>query len=82
MPVVPGVCSVRIIHELTERMVSKKLMMIRGDNIKFLGLINPDEAPEIEVEITLILLDDGDINVSSVIKDDGKILVKFTGCFR
>ncbi len=82
MPVVPGVCSVRIIHELAERMVARELLMVRGDNIKFLGLINPDETPEIGVEMTVVYHDNGEVCVSAVITGSGKDLVKYAGCFR
>ncbi|SKC51441.1 hypothetical protein [Ohtaekwangia koreensis] len=51
-PVVPGVCMMQIVRELTEMAVSKKLRIIEGDNLKFLSIIDPRQNSEIEVTLT------------------------------
>lgn len=50
-PVMPGVCMIQIIKELTEEVVGKKLFLSVSSNIKFMAIINP----EIHPDLTLIL---------------------------
>lgn len=82
MPIVPGVCSIQMIHELAEKATSKKLMFTSADNLKFLGVINPEETPEIEVELTFNTVEKGKINVTATIVSGDNIFLKFKGQFR
>lgn len=41
-PVMPGVCMMQIIKEITEEVVSATLFMEKCSNVKFMALINPD----------------------------------------
>ena len=50
-PVMPGVCMIQIIKELTEEVVGKKLFLSVSSNIKFMAIINPDTDPD----LTLVL---------------------------
>lgn len=50
-PVMPGVCMIQIIKELTEEVVGKTLFLSVSSNIKFMAIINP----EIHPDLTLIL---------------------------
>ena len=50
-PVMPGVCMIQIIKELTEEVVGKKLFLSVSSNIKFMAIINPDTDPY----LTLVL---------------------------
>lgn len=52
MPVVPGVCQTQIIKELLQEKLQKDLSMIKGDNIKFMGMIIPSQHPQVQIEIT------------------------------
>ncbi|HEY9006247.1 MAG TPA: hydroxymyristoyl-ACP dehydratase [Ohtaekwangia sp.] len=51
-PVVPGVCMMQIVRELTELFVSKKLKITEGDNLKFLSIIDPRQHNEIDVTVS------------------------------
>lgn len=82
MPVVPGVCSIQMIQELIEKAISKKIMLINADNIKFLGIINPEITPEIDIEITYRFDDQGNIITSAVIVSNETIFLKFKGIFK
>ena len=53
VPVVPGVCMIQMVKELTETHVQDDLMLVAGDNIKFLAVLNPEQHPEVDVIITL-----------------------------
>ncbi|HEY9044425.1 MAG TPA: hydroxymyristoyl-ACP dehydratase [Ohtaekwangia sp.] len=50
-PVVPGVCMMQIVRELTELFVAKKLRITEGDNLKFLSIIDPRQNNEIDVTL-------------------------------
>lgn len=40
-PVMPGVCMLQIIHELTERHIGHPIIMDHAKNVKFKAVINP-----------------------------------------
>jgi 3-hydroxyacyl-[acyl-carrier-protein] dehydratase len=40
-PVVPGVCMMQAVKELTERHVGRKLFVTEADNMKFLSVLDP-----------------------------------------
>jgi len=42
-PVMPGVCMIQIIKELTEKATGKQLFLKVSSNIKFMAIINPEE---------------------------------------
>jgi 3-hydroxyacyl-[acyl-carrier-protein] dehydratase len=45
MPVVPGVCQTQIIKEVLQKELNTDLIMSKGDNIKFTGMIIPTQTP-------------------------------------
>jgi 3-hydroxyacyl-[acyl-carrier-protein] dehydratase len=53
-PIVPGVCMIQIIRELTQRAVNQKLRLAGSDNIKFLAVIDPIRHPQIRVSIEIV----------------------------
>ena len=53
-PVVPGVCMMQIIKELTEQQTKNKLNISRADTIKFLSIIDPRLNPEVEALVSYI----------------------------
>ena len=50
-PIVPGVCQIQMVKELLEELIGKKLQMTNGDNIKFMGMIIPNQNPIIILEV-------------------------------
>lgn len=50
-PIVPGVCQIQIVKELLEELIGKKLKMTHGDNIKFTGMIIPNQTPVVNLEV-------------------------------
>ena len=81
-PIVPGVCSIQMVHELIEKATSGKLKLVEADNIKFLGIINPDETPEIDIEITFSYDEQKLITTIATIGSNGAIFLKFKGKFK
>ena len=52
-PIMPGVCMLQIIKELTEEITQQKLMMQSLSNVKFMALINPEVTPELRLELEI-----------------------------
>ena len=50
-PVTPGVCMMQIIKELTQEITGFSLMLKSSSNVKFMALINPDETPNLVLDL-------------------------------
>ena len=51
-PIVPGVCMMQIAREVFEEATGVSVRIVKGDNIKFLAVLNPVEHPDIKLIIT------------------------------
>ena len=80
-PVVPGVCMMQILREVLEDHVAERLRIARGDNMKFLAIINPDENQEVEVDLSYSVADDS-YSVSASILNASTTFFKFKGTFQ
>jgi len=67
-PVMPGVCMMQIIKDITEDIVDSKLFMEKCSNVKFLAIINPKINPLLNLEL-------------KVSNENGKVIVKNTTKF-
>ena len=72
MPVVPGVCQTQILKELLQNNTGKTLLLSKGDNIKFMGMIVPTQNPVVMVEMDYVMVE------SNVIKADAKLFFENT----
>lgn len=52
-PVVPGVCMMQLMKELTERHLGKKLILSEADNMKFLSVLDPGANKVVQAAITV-----------------------------
>lgn len=52
-PVMPGVCMIQIIKELTERALDKELFLSVASNVKFMAIINPETDPELVLDLAI-----------------------------
>lgn len=59
MPIVPGVCMIRVVQELMEEGKSVKLKLSSADNIKFLSVIDPRTVARVSVNIDYLAQGDG-----------------------
>lgn len=50
-PIMPGVCMMQIIKEMTERVLKKELILQTSTNIKFMAKINPETHPNLLINI-------------------------------
>ncbi|RMA65720.1 hotdog family protein [Ulvibacter antarcticus] len=67
-PIMPGVCMIQIIKELTEKALNKSLFLSVSSNIKFMALINPFKTPDLTILI-------------SYTEEDGMVKIKNTSSF-
>lgn len=80
MPVVPGVCQTQMIKELLQQTTNKNLTLIKGDNIKFTGMIVPTQTPKVQVEITYKLLENS-YQTEAKLFSENTTFTKFKGEF-
>ena len=52
-PIMPGVCMMQIIKELTENITKSALVVQSLSNVKFMALINPFATPELRLELDI-----------------------------
>lgn len=80
-PVMPGVCMIQMIKELTEKEVGKELFLTRSTNIKFMAIINPENNPDLELSIA-ISEDNGELKVRNTTTFDETVALKLNATFR
>lgn len=64
-PIMPGVCMMQIIKELTEQITNTTLVMQSLSNVKFMALINPFVTPELRLELNITTTEDELIKVKN-----------------
>ncbi|TGV02229.1 3-hydroxyacyl-ACP dehydratase [Flavivirga rizhaonensis] len=79
-PVMPGVCMMQIIKEITENIVKKKLFTQSANNIKFMAIINPFNTPELELQLDISETDEG-YKVKNISKFEDTVALKATTNF-
>ena len=80
-PVMPGVCMIQIIKELTEEFIGKKLFLSVASNIKFMTIINPDKNPELQLIID-ITQENGEVKVKNTTSFDETVALKMGATFK
>lgn len=64
-PIMPGVCMIQIIKELTESITKSSLMIQSLANVKFMALINPEATPELRLELDITTTEDNLVKVKN-----------------
>lgn len=64
-PIMPGVCMMQIIKELTEQITGNTLTMQSLSNVKFMALINPEVTPELRLELDITTTDEDLVKVKN-----------------
>lgn len=80
VPIAPGVCLTQIVKEILMDKFQKELVMIQGDNIKFLAMVNPNETPDLSIAFTVKTTENG-LDASAVYSHNNTSYVKFKGKF-
>jgi 3-hydroxyacyl-[acyl-carrier-protein] dehydratase len=80
-PIMPGVCMIQIIKELTEEVTGKNLFLSVSSNIKFMAIINPEKNPDLQLAIA-IAQENGEVKVKNTTSYDDTVALKLSATFK
>ena len=80
-PVMPGVCMIQMIKELTEEVIGNILFLSVSSNIKFLAIINPETNPELQLTID-IAENNGEVKVKNISSFEDTVALKLSATFK
>lgn len=80
-PIMPGVCMIQIIKELTESFTSKSLFMSKVSNVKFLATINPFKHPVLDLELNIIQ-ENGEVKIKNSSFLESTSALKFSAVYK
>lgn len=78
-PVVPGVCMMQLLAELTTSALGKKVRLRKANQAKFLIPIIPQKNPLLNVKIKYTDNEDGSLKINASIQDSTTTFFKFKG---
>jgi 3-hydroxyacyl-[acyl-carrier-protein] dehydratase len=81
-PIMPGVCMMQIIKELTEQISESSLFMESLSNAKFMALINPFNTPELRLELDVSMTETDLVKVKNVTYFDDTVALKLSSVYR
>ena len=81
-PIMPGVCMMQIIKELTEQISESSLFMQSLSNAKFMALINPDKTPELRLELDVTITDEDLVKVKNATFFNETLALKLSGVYK
>src|SRR5690606_28156425 len=80
-PVMPGVCSIQIIKELTEKDLGFELRLKTARNVKFMAIINPEENGLVKFDLNVETIGQDEFSVRATVSIDETLALKFGGNF-
>lgn len=80
-PVLPGVCTLQIIGELLSKKLNRQYMLVKSENIKFIGLVIPSERTILQFEIIFSIIDEKKIAVKCNVTINEKEVLKMKGSY-
>jgi 3-hydroxyacyl-[acyl-carrier-protein] dehydratase len=81
-PIMPGVCMIQIIKELTEKFTNESLLIQTLTNVKFMALINPEATPELRLELDITLNEDNLVKVKNTTYFNDTTALKLSTVFK
>lgn len=81
-PIMPGVCMIQIIKELSETITQSNLTIQTLSNAKFMAIINPEVTPELRLELDITTTEDGLVKVKNTTYFNETIAVKLSNVYR
>lgn len=81
-PIMPGVCMMQIIKELTEKVTGLALMMQSLTNVKFMALINPEVTPELKLELDIAQTEEGLVKVKNTTTFGETVALKLSSSYK
>lgn len=80
-PVVPGVCMMQMLAELTSKALDKKVVIKKANQAKFLIPIIPQKHSKLNVKIKYSETEDKSLKISGSIHAEDLTFFKFKGTF-
>jgi len=80
-PIMPGVCMIQIIKELTEKFIEKELFLSVCSNVKFMAIINPEKNEMIDV-VLQISSENEMVKVKNTTSFDDTLALKLNATFK
>ncbi len=81
-PIMPGVCMMQIIKELSEEITNSTLMMQSLSNVKFMALINPFATPELRLELDVLISEDDLVKVKNTTYFNDTVALKLGSIYK
>ncbi len=81
-PIMPGVCMMQIIKELTEQITESSLFMQTLTNVKFMALINPFINSKLVLELDINTTEDGLVKIKNTTYFNETIALKLSSVYR
>lgn len=81
-PIMPGVCMIQIIKELTESITKSSLMIQTLTNVKFMALINPETNPELRLELDITVTEDDLVKVKNTTYFNDTVALKLSNAYK
>lgn len=81
-PIMPGVCMIQIIKELTESITKSSLMIKTLTNVKFMALINPETNPELRLELDITTTEDDLVKVKNTTYFNDTVALKLSNTYK
>lgn len=79
-PVMPGVCMMQIIKEITEGIVGFELTLQQANNVKFMALINPEKTSNLDLELEIVT-SDNQIKVKNTTSFNETVALKLSNIY-
>ncbi len=80
-PVLPGVCVIQMVKELTEKALDKSLLLTVASNVKFMAVINPEKNDTIDFNLELTEVD-GETKVKNSVHFEDTLALKLNATFK
>ncbi len=80
-PVTPGVLQLRIVRELLEKVVDRKLQLKFAQSLKFLSFMDPNRTEALKVSIHLLEASNDELKIKADITDEARIYFKMMASF-
>lgn len=80
-PIMPGVCMMQMIKELTEKAIDQELFLSVASNVKFMAIINPEENDTIHLILNLDHVDD-QVKVKTTVRFEETLALKLNATFK
>jgi 3-hydroxyacyl-[acyl-carrier-protein] dehydratase len=81
-PIMPGVCMMQIIKEITEQITESSLFMQSLSNVKFMALINPFVNPELKLELDITITEENLVKVKNTTYFGDTIALKLGSTYK